>query len=835
MPPPAPAPALEVAAAGPTDTGPDRHPGFKGFLTRLAGSQSHTQIQLRKKPEPIYGPVLPLTEEVVQQLKGPDLTEKERNFQTAFTLKTRYNEHQDNRHLAEPSVHPPTRPYPNTLPGQPLPIHYILSDPHFNILEYYPMLGLHDPAPDSPSEYPEDEHWEAHAPPPSQWFPDTEAAPPPSQWFPETESGPELLQQAVYQADDYYTTHPSCMSGYPLGPLTQYPDDMDYGTPEQCDPQGHDSREPIAMAEDKAIHGNFIPVSHSQSRMHSRTRSKHKKSDSYETILRLSLTDAQVNKITSVLSKEDETPQSTRGSSQRDRDARTTPQSTSRSRSPEKQSKTSSGLRRARSPNKRLLGGKTGSGNTIESYGKYEFEPEADEADNVPRKSHSLSPSKSTALRSAMKQQSSSMMERSPSPQRAHRAPPAPIDTNIARQHAAQSTQRKNPNGGPTVIHRPPFESRGAPTTAVHFSNSAFSHSANSQCSSQYSPDFSRYPSHISPLRINKAKPPAIPLVPEIGSYPMAQDELSPGSDLPTSSILFSRFPGERKTSKTMIGHNGWLERTTTAMSRTGLPGLTGETAAKKPRFFDGMLKKAKGIIKGDIFDKSSRDSHSKAPGPRALAISLSPREQSIVTNELEYAMTGALAQYLTDQFNGGRIDAAILKRGRPRVVGFRFDLETQLELVRLHIQEFKFYGHAATKTAVLGVLDMATTNARVLRVRTFCQPDTVLAKQLLDAQAVFNLLGCPDEQQWALAEVTAYYKAAIERETAGVKAKEHEKMQEEEAARLRHVKSVSGEKWHQTNPGCGVRGGGGQQGLRKTASHTGLRMDPTEYESEEY
>lgn len=49
--------------------------------------------------------------------------------------------------------------------------------------------------------------------------------------------------------------------------------------------------------------------------------------------------------------------------------------------------------------------------------------------------------------------------------------------------------------------------------------------------------------------------------------------------------------------------------------------------------------------------------------------------------------------------------------------------------------------------------------------IRTFCQPDTVIAKQLLDAQSTFNLLGCSETQQIQLAEVIQFFKVILERE----------------------------------------------------------------------
>jgi hypothetical protein len=90
--------------------------------------------------------------------------------------------------------------------------------------------------------------------------------------------------------------------------------------------------------------------------------------------------------------------------------------------------------------------------------------------------------------------------------------------------------------------------------------------------------------------------------------------------------------------------------------------------------------------------------------------------------------------------------------------------METQLDLVRLHVNDFMFYSRLASATAILGVIDTAKASARVMRVRTFCQPDTVIAKQLLDAQGLFNILGCPEDQQIKLAEIIAFFKAAVER-----------------------------------------------------------------------
>jgi len=158
----------------------------------------------------------------------------------------------------------------------------------------------------------------------------------------------------------------------------------------------------------------------------------------------------------------------------------------------------------------------------------------------------------------------------------------------------------------------------------------------------------------------------------------------------------------------------------------------------------------------------------------RRLKLSLNPREQSLLYCELEFALTNALNNYITSQFNAGFLDADKLKKvadgwlqkGRPNVVCFRYDLETQLELVRLHATKFKFYGRSMDNPGnLVGNIEMMQVNARAIRVRTFCQPDTVIAKQLLDSQGLFNILGCSEQEQIQLAEIVQFFKTVLERE----------------------------------------------------------------------
>jgi hypothetical protein len=199
---------------------------------------------------------------------------------------------------------------------------------------------------------------------------------------------------------------------------------------------------------------------------------------------------------------------------------------------------------------------------------------------------------------------------------------------------------------------------------------------------------------------------------------------------------------------------------------------------------------------------------------------------------ELEFALTSAINDYLVSQFNAGRLDADKLKKtaeawqqkGRPKVVSFRYDLETQLDLVRLHVNDFKFYGRAATSTAILGIIDMMKVDARSLRVRTFCQPDTVIAKQLLDSQNLFNCIGCPESQQLQLAEITGFFKAAMERERVLAK-RDSQRVSQHEAANdlsLRHAKSHSGQSWNK---------GTGTGTVKRRSSIGAMKMDPSSYD----
>jgi hypothetical protein len=138
------------------------------------------------------------------------------------------------------------------------------------------------------------------------------------------------------------------------------------------------------------------------------------------------------------------------------------------------------------------------------------------------------------------------------------------------------------------------------------------------EVSSEYSQENknARYPSHVSPLRIAKdSSPPKAATV--LQSYAAQRKDVgiprsesqkrlltSPDDNVnglsslesafsPLASLLSNEKPSVRKSSKTMIGQNGWLESTTepTPIKQQGA------SPARKPGFFDNIMKKAKEMM----------------------------------------------------------------------------------------------------------------------------------------------------------------------------------------------------------------------------------------------
>ncbi|KAG5924409.1 hypothetical protein E4U61_000684 [Claviceps capensis] len=253
----------------------------------------------------------------------------------------------------------------------------------------------------------------------------------------------------------------------------------------------------------------------------------------------------------------------------------------------------------------------------------------------------------------------------------------------------------------------------------------------------------------------------------DLQSTPLPSSQYSP---LP----LYFRgqgYPTAKRGGKTMIGCNGWLESTEKPSEYAKKP------HSKRFAFIDSIKRMAKDVTAE--LHSSHRRLNLAMSGfiSTQVAISLNAREQSLLYCELEFHLTSALNDYLVSEFDKGHLIANNLKKisdlwlqlGRPRVISFRYDLETQLELVALHLNEFSFYGRRQSNLSeISGLLHAMKMNARTIRVRTFCQPDSVIAKQLIDSQSLFNLLNVSHAPQLALAEIAHFFKTIVERESGG-------------------------------------------------------------------
>ncbi|KAF5630374.1 uncharacterized protein FTJAE_8228 [Fusarium tjaetaba] len=226
-------------------------------------------------------------------------------------------------------------------------------------------------------------------------------------------------------------------------------------------------------------------------------------------------------------------------------------------------------------------------------------------------------------------------------------------------------------------------------------------------------------------------------------------------------------YPSSKKGEKIMIGDNGWLERP------DGGPDQSAKTPQKKTGILDNIKKLAKDMTELHYTSRRAQPAI-RSRRTSQVAISLNAREQSLLYCELEFNLSTAFNDYITVQLDKGRLVPDKLKKvadawhnkGRPKVVGFRYDLETQLELINLHVDDFRFYGRRqADPVEIGGLLHAMKVNARAMCVRTLCQPDSVIAKQLVDTQSTFKMLDVPDYQQRALADIAQFFKVIVERE----------------------------------------------------------------------
>lgn len=242
------------------------------------------------------------------------------------------------------------------------------------------------------------------------------------------------------------------------------------------------------------------------------------------------------------------------------------------------------------------------------------------------------------------------------------------------------------------------------------------------------------HPSYISPLRIqkpmqsyNRRSPSAVTRsrglqkTATTGDLPKQELLQTPRNYSPLSEYL-TNLSQRQPVRKELVGKNGWLERPNDKKDTTQ---DESQKKNKKRSFIDNLKKLAKDVTSSAKDITSSIKAREKGARVSRLTVSLDPREQSLLYCELEFLLTTALDSYINSQLNAGRLDISKYKRivdawqqrGRPKVVGFRYDLETQVELVLVHSEAFRFYGkRAGSLAAVNGVLDMMRVDARAMR-----------------------------------------------------------------------------------------------------------------------
>lgn len=110
------------------------------------------------------------------------------------------------------------------------------------------------------------------------------------------------------------------------------------------------------------------------------------------------------------------------------------------------------------------------------------------------------------------------------------------------------------------------------------------------------------------------------------------------------------------------------------------------------------------------------------------------------------------------------------IAEGNTVPVFFQYNLATQINICFAHLHKFTFYSSVRNNpAAVAGVLTAAKQTARVLSVRAFCQPDSVLAKLIIDSRALLLLTDEKENFQRLkdLDEVARFFYCIVHREAA--------------------------------------------------------------------
>lgn len=136
---------------------------------------------------------------------------------------------------------------------------------------------------------------------------------------------------------------------------------------------------------------------------------------------------------------------------------------------------------------------------------------------------------------------------------------------------------------------------------------------------------------------------------------------------------------------------------------------------------------------------------------------------------EVELMLVHTGNSFLMSQFRQGRIAVDSIKKtfdfwkskGRPIVIEFMYDQETQRDLVAVNQHNFRFHGDRAGDRAgdelrINSMLYNWKQVATSMSVRTFCNPDTIILKLLFDVEQILELLGASEAILLRLQQIRA-------------------------------------------------------------------------------
>lgn len=213
-----------------------------------------------------------------------------------------------------------------------------------------------------------------------------------------------------------------------------------------------------------------------------------------------------------------------------------------------------------------------------------------------------------------------------------------------------------------------------------------------------------------------------------------------------------------------------------------GLLGQPDTTPTRKPHIvsqFAGRVKDQVTDFMSNLPSISLASSNDLPPAPSTFPITLAPYSQGQLYMELELLLTVETNRFILHEFTYGRVSTDSVRKivdiwrhkGRPQVIGFRYDLATQRDLVILNMETMHFtgiginVGNGVGRAKLLSVLAAWKKLAKEISVRTFCQPDSAVKKHFWDAEKVLELVNASSDGMMAFQELRAKVLSDIYRE----------------------------------------------------------------------